>query len=179
MRLSLPASPLATRRVYLFHRARWGDLNTAIAAVPWNPALVNLRGSQAAAFVTSTILGLAKQFIPQKVVRPKTAQSWVSERCVQLVEAKCAAEGTPEYARLQAGCSAGPCEEYTAHVRSLKAKASSLRSTKGWWWLASAMKMRSSSSLSTPPLQRRDGSWATTCRDKANLLAETFARKSE
>ncbi len=43
----------------------------------------------------STVPGLADQFIPQKVVSPKTAQSWLSDQCVQLVEANCVAEGTP------------------------------------------------------------------------------------
>ncbi len=58
--------------------------------------LKDMRSSQAASFVTSTILGPADQFTPQKVARPRIAQSRVTN--------------------------AGNLEEYSAHVRCLKAK---------------------------------------------------------
>ena len=51
-------------------------------------------------------------------------------------------------------------------------------SSRGWWRLSVTLLTKACAQENIPPLERPDGSWATSATDKADELAEVFKSKS-
>ena len=51
------------------------------------------------------------------------------------------------------------------------------KSDKQWWRLNRQLLHKKERTSAVPPLKQADGSWCMTSKNKANLLAETFASK--
>ena len=69
---------------------------------------------------------------------------------------------------------------YNNYIRETKNKLRTLkRSSREWWRLSRTLMSLSSSKEVVPPLKRSDGTWAKTPVEKAEVLAETFAKKAE
>ena len=70
-------------------------------------------------------------------------------------------------------------EEHTRYIMKMRAELSDLpNSSKKMWKLANSLQGKTRSSESVQALKATDGSWARTPEAKAELLSETFARKS-
>jgi len=104
---------------------------------------------------------------------------WLDERCKALVREKNEAYGTADFQAKQSACSVGLLAAHSEYVCKMREKICNLpSSSKRWWSLSKSLLHQASRSSTVPPLQGSDLKWAVTPDDKANLLADTFAKKS-
>ena len=86
---------------------------------------------------------------------------------------------TPQYEEKLKACSEGILEAYNAYTKRTREKMASLpRGSKKWWRMAQSLSSKKEKTSSVPPLKRKDGTWAKTGEDKAELLLKTFCEKS-
>ena len=89
------------------------------------------------------------------------------------------ARGTPDAIIERDRCSEILFEEHTRYIMKMRGELSDLpNSSKKLWKLANSLQGKTRSSESVQALKATDGSWARTPEAKAELLSETFARKS-
>ena len=104
----------------------------------------------------------------------------MNQRCCDLVAAKRAAEGKPEYKEKVKLCSEGILEEFHRYVGRVRDELNKLpRSSKKWWKLAKGVALQSEKNSAIPPLKAADGSWVTGSQAKCNLFLNTFTGKYE
>ena len=76
-------------------------------------------------------------------------------------------------------CSQVFIEEHATYISRVRRKLARLpRSSRGWWKLANALAGKRAKSSGIQPLRNSKGEWVRSPQGKAELLAETFARKS-
>ena len=128
--------------------------------------------------LTQHILTTAERYIPRKTVQDRPYKHpWVDKKCQELLRNKHAAIGTPEFPAARDACTAGFAD---AHAKFITATRRTLRdaSPKDWWRTSKQLLGQSAAKESIPPLQSADG-WAKEPKEKATLLSQTFAAKSE
>lgn len=176
----ITGSRFQPRECFMYKEARWKHLNVAFGRIKWKDVFAGCSPDDAVNMFLKIVLSTVKEYIPYKVVRTfKSTHPWLNEICANLVVKKRAAFGTFEYGLRQQECSEGIRQEYLKFVAPTKEKLSSLpRESKAWWKLSKNLSMQTSPCIPIPPLKQKDGTWAISPYDKANLFAETFLEKS-
>ena len=126
------------------------------------------------------MLHFMHQYIPHKTITDeKSAHQWLDDGCRRLIREQRSAWGSALFVEKRDACTFGLLEAYTAFVRRTKAKLSRLKpSSREWLKISRSLMSLGGSAEVIPPLKHDDGSWASSASDKANLLADTFAKKS-
>ena len=178
LKLNLPQSFTVVRECWIWSKARWHALNTALQNFNWGDILAGDADAAAENF-TATVLSTAKEFIPCEMRTDfKSTHPWLNDRCRELLRRKRAAFGTPGFQTARDNCSAGMREEFFKFVDDTKKKLSELpKSSKRWWKLSNSLMLKAGKTSSIPPLKNHDGDWVTSSRDKAELFATTFWEK--
>ena len=87
--------------------------------------------------------------------------------------------GTDAFIANRDDCTAGLLRAYHNYRRRIRGKLSKLTpSSREWWRISKSMMSMGSSTEVIPQLKRHDGTWAKSPSEKAELLATTFAAKS-
>ena len=175
----IPVTFTEARQCWDYRHANWKGLRKVFSDTNWSfledaPTTDTMQQQ-----LTKYILEKAGEFIP-KVTRTvqKRSHPWLNDRCLKLVEAKRAAEGTEEYKQKVVECSQGMLEEFLKYVQSTRDKLGKLpRSSKKWWKLAKGVSMRSERNSAIPPLKNSAGQWVTGAKEKADLFLDTFTGK--
>ena len=180
LKVAVPAKEPVRRQVYDFNRADWQQLKTALASVDWGPSLQEKSADDAALWLTTTVLDLVDASIPSKMIADKSyAHPWIDESCREALAQKHAARGTASYATERDACSETFRCAYQAFVQKTREELKTLGpGSRGWWKTANSLLTKSGARENIPALQRPDGSWAMTPKERANELATTFQKKS-
>ena len=180
LKVAVPAKEPVRRQVYDFKRADWQQLKTALASVDWGPSLREKSADDAALWLTTTVLDLVDASIPSKMIADKSyAHPWIDESCREALAQKHAARGTASYATERDACSETFRCAYQAFVQKTREELKTLGpGSRGWWKTANSLLTKSGARENIPALQRPDGSWAMTPKERANELAATFQKKS-
>jgi hypothetical protein len=142
--------------------------------------IANSSASEGAALTTNLVLSYAESRIPRRSIRSKKkSHPWLTERIVQLVADKHAANGTPQYEEAVKACSAGMLNEYEKFTSDVRKKLlGARRGSKQWCTLSRELLMQRTRVEGIPALRADDGSWARDAACKAELLAGTFNGKN-
>ncbi len=181
LRFQMPEITVVEREVFLYGKARWNALRQAVSDTDWDSILVRDDPEGSTARFTDRISDLVREHIPSKTLRDeKSTHPWLTEHCKALIARKRAAHGTEAFSAIRDECSKALTDAYNEFIRETRKKLRTLkRSSREWWRLSRALMSSGSSAEVIPPLKRADGTWAKAPTDKAELLAETFAKKSE
>ena len=174
-----PSVKLIPREVWLFQKAKWGELNDAFSRVDWRAVLPSDVNGAVDTF-SKMVLQTSARFIPRVWRRTrKSTHPWLNERCRVAIRRKMDAEGSARYADERAVCSAILSDEYNKYATRLREHLASLpRGSKAWWRISKALLGKPLKASPIPAMKSGCGEWATEAADKADLLAETFAAKS-
>ncbi len=167
------------RTVWQYSDARRSELRSALAAVDWR-YIDQVCPSAAAEWFASTLMGYLQIYIPRKEIVVKcSAHPWFNNACIELVKQKREAWGTPQQAEVSERCSVGMLAHYYVYVEATKGKLRQLkRGSKAWWRLSKQLMHKATSHTCIPALRIPNSKeWARSPVEKANLLADTFARK--
>ncbi len=126
------------------------------------------------------ITEVLNELVPKKcITATPNAHPWLNDRCRQVIDEKMSAVGTPLEIPARDRCSKALTEEHDKYISRVRRKLSRLpRSSRGWWKLANALAGKRTKSSGIQPLRNSAGEWVRSSQGKAELLAETFARKS-
>ncbi len=170
-----------TREVFEFDKAPWKKIAERLSDKDdWDRSFAGLSVDEMALRFEDKITAVLRQFVPTKSITttPK-AHPWMNDRCRFAIDEKISAKGTPEEIPARDKCSKILTEEHDKYVNRVRKKLSRLpRSSRGWWKLANSMAGKKTKSSGIQPLRTTTGEWARTSESKAELLAETFERKS-
>lgn len=177
--LSIPKEKEELRERWVYKDADWKGLRRALANTDWNFVDEAVDTNEVVEAFTEKVLTVTRKYIPVSTAPvKKSTHPWMNRRCLELVAAKRAAEGTAEYKRKLEECSRGILEEYHKHVERLQKELKQLpRSSKKWWKLAKSVTTGEALKGSVPPLKNPKGEWVTTASGKCNLLKETLTQK--
>ena len=186
LKLTMPKQETVVRKVWDFKKADWNKLQQRLCDTKWN-FLDTLDPDRGAEKLTETLLKALKEAVPERTLyEKKTTHPWLTEKAVQLVAAKHAAEGTEKEQEAVEECSAGLLEEYLAYVERVRGELATLKpGSKKFWTKCTELQNQKKKTCSVPALKDTEGllgnsstgKWCTTAEDKANLLAKTFATK--
>ena len=96
-KFSIPVSQFSSRLLWDYSKADWAGLQGHFSSLDWS-WIDDLEPNDAAVRITNIILDSAHKFIPSNSKGTfKSTHPWINSRCVQLVQAKVEAEGTPLY----------------------------------------------------------------------------------
>ena len=102
----------------------------------------------------------------------------MNDKCIKAIQAKNIAEGTPAFEDARDLCAATLHQQKKIYMEKVKDRICKLsKSDKQWWRLNRQLLNKKERTSAVPPLKQADGSWCMTSKNKANLLAETFASK--
>ena len=177
--LGVPKEYEEERERWLYKKADWKGLCRALANTNWSFVEEASSTDLAQEELTAKILATARKYIPVSTEPiKKSTHPWMNERCLKLVAAKRAAEGTEAYKQRLEECSKGVLEEYQKYVETLRQELKKLpRSSKKWWKLAKCATTGEAVKGSVPPLKNDKGEWVTTATGKSNLFKETLTQK--
>jgi len=176
--VTIPSTEAPTRECFDIGKAQWSELRKAFADEDWGALMGSCDADRFAEHLTQHILTTAERYIPRKTVQDRPYKHpWVDKKCQELLRNKHAAIGTPEFPAARDACTAGFAD---AHAKFITATRRTLRdaSPKDWWRTSKQLLGQSAAKESIPPLQSADG-WAKEPKEKATLLSQTFAAKSE
>ena len=176
-----------TRTVWLWDKADWTSLRRDLRHTGWVTLLQGGAESMAHA-LTTHLLALQRRHVPHReyTTRP-TDQVWFGYRCRVAAEAKYAAwrryKRTPTQRNKDLHRAA--CRRMTTTSRwaikrweeDLKRKLCGPGVGNKTWWSLVKERQGISRQDTIPPLTRRDGTVATSSKEKAQLLAALFAEK--
>ena len=177
--LGVPTEQKEERERWLYKKADWKGLKKTLANTDWSFLDHTQDSDEAQATLTEKVLSAARKHIPVST-EPATRKThpWLNDRCLKLVAAKRAAEGTDEYRKKLKECSRGVLEEYNKYVHRLREELRKLpRCSKKWCKLAKSVTSGEALRGSVPPLKNKAGEWVTTAKGKCNLLKETLTEK--
>ena len=180
LRFPIPEAVVVERRVFLYSKAQWTDLKSALVATDWSALIVAGDADASASRFEEHLLDLIFRFIPSKIINDiKSSHEWLDDVCRRLIRRKRAAWGTDEFRVARDECTQGLLDAYHRFLKETRTKLGKLKpSSREWWRLSRSLMSLGSVNEVIPPLRCNDGSWATSASAKANLLAETFAEKS-
>ena len=173
--LSMPRVEMQPRVVYDYAKASWTRIRAEISSVDWS-FFNRLTVDTGTTEFMRILLRILDRAIPKRIISSNTEKHpWLNERCLELIQRKRAAEGTPAYGDAARACSVGILFEYHAYIDGIRVKFRCLRrGSKAWWRLASEIMNRKSGRSGVPALQRDNGTWERTAAGKAQLLADAF-----
>ena len=188
MKIALECSDEAERTIWLWDKGNWQSMCSDMASTAWDTMLSG-EVSQIAESLTKHILTLRDQHIPsKKYVLRDSNQPWFGYQCQVASDAKykawCHYKKYPTRNKKlhRAACRKMVQVQKWAKIQWTNDMQQKLRGgnigTKQWWSLIKEQQGFSRDET-IPPLQRPDGSVATTTKDKVNLLAEQFATKMQ
>ena len=114
--LGVPVEVKEARECWLYSKADWAGFRQELAGTNWD-FLDNLDANAAQRSLTDHLLTTARKYVPvEKRLLTKSSHPWLNERCLELVQEKRNAEGTPEYGEKTWLCSEGLLEEFHRYV---------------------------------------------------------------
>ena len=167
------------RTVWQMSKANWEKLRHDVSMTNW-AALLDDRDPEASVRrFCDAIQEICVDNIPRKTIFTKVASHpWLDASCLEAVAAKSAASGTLEFAEKSRICNETLRGAFVAYRQNLRERILALpRHSKEWWRLNKELLHRKTKSSSIPPL-KANGQWISEAKDKANVLAKTFASKS-
>jgi len=164
--------------LWIFKAANWAGLREVLDAESWD-IMDTMSANDAAEHFTRKLFDLMTRFIPQKLINiGGGSHPWLDEHCLDLIREKKRAWGTPLQAEVSETCSRGLFEHFSRYAQTVKKELKTMkRSSKEWWKFSKKLMHKASTNSSISALKYPDGSWARTAKDKAELLAKTFASK--
>ena len=183
--LGVPSVVEVERECWQWHKADWSNLRKELADTNWDQVLFvgeepfeDLPNAAVQRF-TDLVLNTARKHVPVTTrVAQKQTHPWLNERCRNLVAEAQAAQGTHQHGDKLKQCSQGVFQEYLAYVEQTKKKLKKFpRASRAWWKLTKHLQNKAEKTSNVPPLKQPDGTWAQTPEEKAELFADTFAKK--
>ena len=176
-----------TRTIWLWERANWSEFREALIATNWDFLNTGTIDERVATF-TNIITELMSTYVPNKTykVKPKD-QPWFGYNCRVAADEKSRAwvryKNNPTQLNKNlhqlAKINMKNVEAWakTEYKQSLKRKLTNRNvGTKSWWSLEKKYQGYTTDD-SIPPLERDDGTTATSSLEKAELLGSYFANK--
>ncbi len=181
LEFSAPESASTTRRVYDFGKVSWAALAAKFCDIDWDSKFSGLPTDTVAKAFTETIVKVLDETVPVKeIVTRSSVHPWLNDRCRHAIDARIEAQGTDQEIPARDECSRILLEEHDRYVNKVRRKLAELpSSSRGWWRLAHNLAGKRTKSSGVQSLKSREGVWARSAVDKAELLAETFTKKSE
>ena len=191
MRLSAPKTVEVQRIFWDFSHANWDSIREGLRNANWdsvvgfdffgNAALSSVEIDTMVVHVTEFFRSLLQLYVPQRQsVHRKSTHPWLDDSCRRAIRSKLGASGTVNYAKERDRCTETLRCAFNNYICRTRDKLCSFRrSPKEWWKLSNSLLMKSVKASSIPPLKDANGGWVRDKVAKANLLAETFLRKSE
>lgn len=170
-----------TRTVFDFGKAPWRRISERLSEKDfWDHTFANLSVDDMALRFEEKVKEVLHELVPTKSITATPKEHpWLNDRCREAIDGKMAAVGTPREIEARDKCSQVLTEEHDKYVSRMRRKLSQLpRSDRGWWRLAKALAGKRSKSSGIQPLKKTTGEWVRSSEGKAELLAETFERKS-
>ena len=129
--------------------------------------------------LTEKVLEACRECIPIKALKEhKSSHPWLTDEVMNLVAEKQMAEGTEEEDAAREACSKGILEEFGKYVRQTKEDLKALpRGSKLWWKKSRELLQQQGAVSSSPALKDKDNQWVLNAQGKADLFADTFAKK--
>ncbi len=94
MQFKVPEQQVIEREVWQFAKADWDRLRDTLSEQDWS-YIETEDTNAAAARLTNEILGIAQERIPKRTLRDKkSTHPWLTDRVIELVQAKQEAVGT-------------------------------------------------------------------------------------
>lgn len=179
--VSIVGAAVSTRSVFDYAKVSWSDLRKSIGCVDWGTFFEGMSANQMASTFSQRTVAELDKHVPKKMVSTNfDAHPWINDRCRRAIGAKIAAAGSSEETIARDSCSECIVQEYDKYVQRMKRKLDELPgSSRSWWRLANGLAGKHAKSSGIQPLQAPNGEWARSPADKANLLADTFERKSK
>ena len=170
-----------TREVFDFGKAPWREIAERLRDKDyWDRTFAGMSVDDMTLRFETRVTEVLDELVPKKSITatPK-AHPWLNDRCRQAIDAKMSAVGTPLEIPARDRCSQVLTEEHDKYISRVRRKLARLpRSSRGWWKLANALAGKRTKSSGIQPLRNSKGEWVRSPQGKAELLAETFARKS-
>ncbi len=176
----LPEVAAHEREVFLFNKARWGEMREELCKTDWSTIILEGDADGSSERFTEFLLDVCGRYIPRKRIHDRAeSHPWLDDNCRRLIWRKRSARGTVDFVLRRDECSRGLVKAYNAFAARTRDKLQQMgSSSRGWWKVAKSLMSASSVRSTVPPLLRCDGSWATTSKEKADLFSEVFASKS-
>ncbi len=176
----LPKVHTVERELFDYKNAPWTRIKAVLAEYDWDTEFAHLSADDAATRFTDIVMEILRRHIRCRTTKVHiSTHPWLNDRCRDAIADKLRARGTEEEIRARDQCSAVLYEEYIKYVDRTRIKLRELpSSSKKWWKLSNSIQGRAGNSHGVQPLKRSDGSWARTSIDQAELLSDTFLRKS-
>ena len=178
LRTSVPHSKEHERIVWQFNKADWEGLDAAVKAVPWS-RIMSMTPDEGAEFLTDTTLAKVKEYIPtRRITERASSHPWLTINVIAKIRQKKEAEGTSGEKEAAEACSQEIMTAFRAFTDRMKTKLQSLpRGSKAWWRLSRRLALDSTSVGGISHLRDTSGKWLKDGKEKADLLASTFAKK--
>lgn len=180
IKFGVPEVHQVQRELFDYKKAPWHEIQQDFDAVDWQDLFAGLTADDTAEAFTEVMTRIIRKHVPSKMSWMRiSSHPWLNDRCRATIDAKIRARGTANERSERDKCSSVLLDEYNAYVAKTKAKLSELPgSSKMWWKMSNALQGKSSKGSTVQSLKRSDESWARSGREKAELLSDTFVRKS-
>ncbi len=177
--LRVPEAEPRNREVFLYKSADWAELRRELRYFDWS-WIDHCCVDDACERLMTVLLNNIRKHIPTTMISERTTtHPWLNNRCLEAIAAKRDAEGTDLFQDAARKCSDVLFEELCAYNGRVRNRLRKLpRGSKAWWRLSRQLADRRTVASSIPALKHESGEWALTADAKANLLADTFAKKS-
>ena len=101
------------RTHWQYNKANWHRMCKLLSSTDWGTFFFDLGATDAAQKFTTFLSEYVAKFIPkQEVMIHKQSHPWLDDNCVQLIQAKHRAEGSPQYIEMSRACSKGLLQQY-------------------------------------------------------------------
>ena len=108
------------RKVWNYGAATWKHMSGLVSADNWS-ILDQMGPNNAIKLIQRRILSHLSTCVPiQTFVQQSGNHPWLNARCLELVAAKIAAEGTEDYKMIAAECSKGLFDEYLLYPKKIQ-----------------------------------------------------------
>ena len=168
------------REYFDYKHAPWEIIRKDLEDSQWDELFETVSCDDVARLFEEKIIDTMRLHIRSRKSREKiSTHPWLNDRCRLAIASKLAAKGTEQEVVERDRCSQALREEFEAHIVRTKRELGDLpTSSKKWWKLSNALQGKSSKSSSVQSLQRPDRTWARSASERAELLADTFLKKS-
>ena len=174
----VPEQAVISRTVWRYAKADWVRMRSELKESDWN-CMIAMDPDTASIYLANRISDVAELCVPKKQVREKkSTHPWLTNEVEDLVEAKRAAEGTPNEREAAEACSAGTLKQYMEFTKDSARKLSEIPAgSKGWWSKTRRLMDNKPAVSSVPALKSSGGEWIFEPTKKATAFAKTFSDK--
>ena len=132
--LKVPERVIIPQTIWVYAKADWDRMRSLLEETEWD-CMETMDPNTASQYLLTSVNEAAQLCIPQKMIQEKkSTHPWLTDEVEDLVEAKQAAEGTPNEREAAEACSAGILRQF---IKYTKESAQKLRrvlpGSKGWW----------------------------------------------